>query len=339
MVWLLPIVARADDTRLGVVVREGAHDQTIVSRLRGQLADLDDVALDVVPLDGAIEPTLDGQLAAADALATDRNAKVVVWFVPRGKKKLSVAIATPLDHRLFVRDVPVVTESTTAEAVAIVVRGAVKSLSLGGTIGVEVNSVLAAGSPKPEPSLPEEPPPLPPPPRSTLALDVALGWQVTLDGGAHRGAHALVQRTTLGDGAWGVSLALTLGAPLEWQAGSDVVLDVSRSGALVGGERRFGGGFAVGLGAGGVFYHRSTTSAPSGLMATPSSSTTAFAAALELIWRAQLSHHIAVLACAGIDAIAGAPQAALSRDGMVEVVDTIRPVQPRASLAVEVGSW
>src|SRR5213075_1718754 len=105
MVWLLPMVARADDTRLGVVVREGAHDQTIVSRLRGQLADLESVALDVVPLDGAIEPTLDGQLAAADKLATDHDARVVVWFVPRGKK-LSVAIATPLDHRLFVRDIP-----------------------------------------------------------------------------------------------------------------------------------------------------------------------------------------------------------------------------------------
>src|SRR5258707_353865 len=71
-----------------------------------------------------------------------------------------------------------------------------------------------------------------------VALDGALGWQVALDGGARRGAHALVQRTTFGVGAWGASLAVTLGAPLEWQAGNDVVLDVSRSGAIVGGERR-----------------------------------------------------------------------------------------------------
>ena len=339
MVWLLPMVARADDTRLGVVVREGAHDQTIVSRLRGQLADLEGVALDVVAVTDEVEPTLGAQLATADKLATEHDARVVVWFLAHGKK-LSVAIATPRDHRLFVREIPSAAESASAEAAAIVVRSAVKSISLGGTIGIEVPAAPVAPvvQPRPEPPPAEEPPHLPPPP-SKLALDVALGWQVALDGGAHRGAHALVQRTTLENGAWGASLAITLGVPLEWQAGSDVVLDVSRSGALVGGERQLGGGLAVGVGAGAMFYRRSTTSTPSGLTATPSSSTTAFAAALEVIWRAQLSHHIAVLACAGIDAVAGAPEAALSRDGMVEVVDTIRPLQPRASLAVEVGSW
>lgn len=338
MVWLLPIVARADDTRLGVIVREGAHDQTIVSRLRGQLADLDGVALEVVPVADEVEPTLGAQLATADKLATEHDARVVVWFLAHGKK-LSVAIATPRDHRLFVREIPSAAESASAEAAAIIVRSAVKSISLGGTIGIEVPVAAVTPVVQPTPEAPTEEPPRVPPTPSKIALDVALGWQVALDGGAHRGAHALVQRTTVGDGAWAGSLAITLGMPLEWQAGSDVLLDVSRSGALVGGERRLAGGLAVGVGAGAMFYRRSTTSAPTGLTATPSSSTTAFAAALEVIWRAQLSHHIAVLACAGLDAVAGAPKAAVSRDGMVEVVDTIRPVQPRVSLAVEVGSW
>ncbi|HEY5944326.1 MAG TPA: hypothetical protein VIV40_02495, partial [Kofleriaceae bacterium] len=64
MVLLLPIVAQADDERLGVVVREGPRDATIVTRLRGQLADLDGVDIQIDTSNDALEPTLEGQLAA-----------------------------------------------------------------------------------------------------------------------------------------------------------------------------------------------------------------------------------------------------------------------------------
>jgi hypothetical protein len=337
MALLLPMLAQADDERLGVVVREGAHDATTVARLRGQLADLEGVMLDVIT-DDTVEATLDGQLAAAERLADQHDARVVVWFLARGKK-LAVAVATPRDHRLFVREIPPAAESAMAEAAAIAVRSAVKSISLGGTIGIEVKP---AAEPVPERHVEPIPVPgaTPPPPASpSIAIEAALGWQVAIDGGAQRGAHALVQRTTIGRGAWAASLTLALGAPLEWHAGSDVVLDVSRSGAIAGGERRLGGGFALGLGAGALVYHRSTSTAPSGLAPTPSTSTVAFAAAVELTWRARVSEHVGIIACAGVDAVAGAPEAAVSRDTMVETVDTIRPVQPRASLALEVGEW
>jgi hypothetical protein len=337
MVLLVPMLARADDEatpeaeaeRLGVVVRAGARDATIVSRLRGQLADLDRVTLEIEASD-AIEPTLDGQLATAERLATAYGARVVVWFVARGNK-LAVAIATPLEQRLFVREIPPAAESAMAEAAAIAVRGAVRSISLGGTIGVELA----------KPPIEVAPPP-PPPARTTrpaTTLDASLGWQIAIDGGAARGAHALVQRTTISRASWAASLALTLGMPLEWRAASDVVLDVSRSGAIVGGERRLAGGIALGIGAGALIYHRSTATAPAGLAPTPSTSTIAFAGVAEVAWRTRVTSSIAIVATAAVDVVAGAPEAAIERAAMVETIDTIRAVQPRAALAVEVGAW
>ncbi|NVB76801.1 MAG: hypothetical protein HOV81_00265 [Kofleriaceae bacterium] len=327
-------MARADDEQLTVVVREGARDATIVTRLRGQFADLDGVTLELEPSD-AIEPALDGQLAAAERLGAAHDARVVVWFIPRGKK-LAVAIATPRDHRLFVREIPPAAESTMAEAAAIAVRSAVRSIALGGTIGVEVKPEPIEPPKAVEPAAPVTPVP---PHASSTTLAAALGWQATFDGGADHGAHAVTQRTTLARGAWAASLTLSLGAPLEWRAATDVVLDVSRSSALLGGERRIGGGLALGLGAGALVYHRSTQSAPSGLASTPSNSTVAFAGALEVTWRARIAGSVGILASAGVDVVAGAPEAAISRGATVEVVDSIRPVQPRASLALEVGAW
>jgi hypothetical protein len=334
MVLLVPITAQADE-RLGVVVRQGAHDATIVQRLRGQLADLNNVTL---TLDAnEIEPTLDGQLTAAERLGAEHDARVVVWFVTRGKK-LEVAVATPRDHRLFVREIPAAGESSMAEAAAIAVRSAIRSIALGGTIGIEIKPTPEREpEPPPEPVV-EKPVPPPPPHAASTSIEASLGWQVALDGGAANGAHALVQRTTIARDTWAASLSLSLGVPLEWRAANDVSLDVSRSGALLGGELRFGS-LAFGLGAGALLYHRSTSTAPTGLTATPSNSTIAFAGALEGAWRAQLSDRIRFVVMIGVDAVAGAPAAAVSRNGMVEVVDTIGPLQPRASLALEVGSW
>lgn len=329
MLLLLPVVARAD--RLVVAVRQGPHDALIVERLRGQLADVEDIALAIEP--GSAEATLDAQLAAAEHLAADRNARVVVWITPRGRA-LEVAIATPADHRLFVREIPPATESTMAEAAAIAIREAVRAIAAGGSIGVEVPAASAPPAPEPH-----EPPPPVATAAPTFALEASLGWQDALDGGPSRGAQALVQRTSLSRGPWAASLALSLGIPATWRPAKDVALDVSRSGGLLEVERLVGGGIAVGGGAGGLIYHRSTTTAPAGLTATPSTSTLAFAATAEVSWHVHLAHRLGLVVAAGLDIVAHAPEASLSRDGMVEVAGTIRAAQPRASVALEVGSW
>lgn len=342
---LLPLAARAD--RLGVAVRQGPHDAMLVERLRGQLADLDDVAV-AIDEGGTVEPTLEAQLAAAERIAATHNARVVVWFVARGRA-LEVAIATPADHRLFVREIPAASESTMAETAAIAVRGAVRSIAAGGTIGVEVPAAHAAAPQVEVPVAHVEAPaahvdasagemPAVPPSTAGLALAASLGWQVVLDGGADHGAQALVQRTTLARGSWGASLTLELGVPLSWRASSDVTLDVARSGGVAAIERRFGS-IAVALGGGALLYHRSTSAAPSGLTPTPSASTFAAVATGEVAWHARLARRLGIVATLGVDMVAHAPEAVVSRAGMTEVVDSIRAVQPRASLALEVGTW
>lgn len=328
MILLLPMVARAD--RLGVAVREGPHDAVILERLRGQLADLEDIELTVDA--SAPEPTLDAQLASAERIASEHGARVVVWFVPRGRA-IEVAIATPAEHRLFIREIPPATDSTMAEAAAIAVRFALRAIAAGGTIGIEL-PVVAPHEPAPAPA------PAPPVPATPgFALEASLGWQATLDGGPSPAAQALVQRTSLARGPWAASLALALGVPGTWRPAPDVALDVSRSGALLELERRLGGGFAAGLGAGALIYHRSTTAAPSGLAPTPSASTPAFAATAELSWHAHVARRIGIVVALGVDVVAHAPAASLARDNTVEVAGTIRAAQPRASVAVEIGSW
>ncbi|MGH9888672.1 MAG: hypothetical protein ACREBE_24280, partial [bacterium] len=99
---LAAVSTRATAAPLVVVVREGSDDALAVARLRGQLADLD-VTLTVAR--GAVEGALDNQLASAERLADDGGARAVVWFIARGGG-LSVAVATPGDHRLFVREIP-----------------------------------------------------------------------------------------------------------------------------------------------------------------------------------------------------------------------------------------
>src|SRR5262249_11294193 len=99
---MMALAAPAAAAPLVVVVPDGGDAALAVARLRGQLTDLD-VQLSVAP--GAVEPALDAQIAAAARLAAERGARAVVWFIAR-RGGLAVAIATPADRRLFVREIP-----------------------------------------------------------------------------------------------------------------------------------------------------------------------------------------------------------------------------------------
>jgi hypothetical protein len=324
---VVAVSTRAAAAPLGVVLRDGGDAALAVARLRGQLADLD-VALAIVP--GAIEPALAGQLAAAARIAAAHGARVVVWFLPRGGG-LAVAIATPDDHRLFVREIPPADPSAVAEAAAVAARGAVRAIEDGGTIGVEVAPTRSA------------------PVRSTpIGLELAVGWQLALDAGADSGAHALVQRTSVTRGPWAAALALTLGPALRHTVAPDVALDVapgmavelSRSGATLGVERR-AGGFALGAAAGAVVYRRATVATAAGLAATPAATTAAFVAGPELRWRwrprGSPGGYLGLEAVIGVDVVVGAPDLAISRDGAVASLGRLRTVQPRCAASIVVG--
>jgi len=297
-----------------VVVRAPAKGAPLVAlavtRLRGQIADLD---VDPTFTDVAIEPTLDAQVANAARLAEDDGARAVVWFAVAADGGLDVAVATPTDRRLFVRAIPPDDDSAMAEAGAIAARGALRAIALGGTIGVELP---------------------PPPPRAQL--EASIGWQVALDGGADPGAQALAQRTTIARGAWAGSLELTLGAPLR--RGGDAVVELSRSSAALGVERRLGGGFAIGAAAGALLYHRETVRSPNGLAATPSAFTAAFAAGPELRWRWHPSGvAVGIEATAALDVVAGAPELVVQDASGLRSIGAIRVIQPRIGLSIIAG--
>jgi len=313
------VSTRASAAPLVVVVREGGDDALAVARLRGQLADLD-VALTVAP--GAVEPVLEVQLASAARLAHAGGARAVVWFVAHGGG-LSVAVATPGDHRLFVREIPAADPSAVAEAAAVAARGAIRALGEGGTIGVEVAPAVMSA-------------PVAAAPRR-LGLELAVGWQVALDAGADAGAHAIAQRTTVTRGPWAGALALTLGPPLRHDAGAGVAIELSRSTAALAIERRLAG-FALAASAGAALYHRATLATSGDLMPTPAATTLAAIAGAELRWRWRpRGGSVGVDATLGVDVVPGAPEPAIARGGSIEELGRLRLVQPRFALSIVAG--
>lgn len=314
------LAGRSAAEPLVVVVRDDGEAALAVARLRGQVADLE-ITLTVAA--GAVEPALEAQLGAAARLAAARGARAVVWFVARGRG-LAVAIATPADHRLFVREIPPADASAVAEAAAVAARGALRAIGEGGTIGVEV----AAPRREPVAAAPR------------FGLELAIGWQVALDGGADAGAHAIAQRTNVTRGAWAASLALTLGPALrraiDAVPSDGLAIELSRSTVTVGVERRVAG-FALAASAGVLVAHRTTVSAGE-LVATPASTTTAFVAGPELRWRWRPGGgHVGIEALAGLDVVVGAPALAIARGAEIDEVGQLRTLQPRFALSIFAG--
>jgi hypothetical protein len=168
-------------------------------------------------------------------------------------------------------------------------------------------------------------------------FELMVGWQVVLDAGADAGAQAVAQRTSVTRGAWAGSLALSLGPALRHTAASDVAVELSRSGATLGIERR-AGGFAFGVAAGALAYHRTTISTQAGFAPTPATITPAFVAGPEVRWQWRSRDlHLGIDAAAGLDVVLGAPELAVVRAGDVEALGQIRGLQPRFGLSIVAG--
>jgi len=113
-----------------------------------------------------------------------------------------------------------------------------------------------------------------------------------------------------------------------------VSIDLSRSSAAVGIERRFGEVALVAT-AGAVLYRRTTTVTPADLSATPAATTAAFVAEPELRWQWRPGGAaIGVAASAGLDVVLGAPDLAVARGADVISIGAVRMLQPRFTGAV-----
>jgi hypothetical protein len=322
---LLALSGTAFGAPLDVVLRDDGEAPLAIARLRGQLADLD-VAL--VTERAPIEVALDAQLVTAARLAAAHHARAVVWFVARAGG-VAVAIATPADHRLFVREIPPADASAVAEAAAVAVRGALRAIGEGGTIGVEVAPrpiveapvVRAAASPQ-------------------LGVELAVGWQVVLDDGADAGAQALALRTSVTRAGWAANLAASLGPALHHAAPAaeapGLAVELSRSSLTVGVERRLAAGLAIGATAGAAVYHRATVATSPDLAATPAVTTARFVGGPELRWQWQPGH-VGLEAVAGLDIVPGAPELAVMRGASVDSLGALRTLQPRLALRIVVG--
>lgn len=316
------VVAHAE--KLAVVLRDGGDTPVAIARLRGQLADL---AIELTTVRAPVEAGLTAQLATAERLAAQHRARAVVWFVAHGDG-LAVAIATPADHRLFVREIPASGASAVAEAAAVAARGALRAIGDGGTIGVEIAAPVERAEvlvPRPAPS--------------STGLELAIGWQVALDAGADVGAHAISQRTSVVRGAWAASLALSLGPALRQDAPSDeapgLAIELSRSAALLGVERRWSS-LVVAASAGAVVYHRTTVATSADLAATPATTSVRFIASPELRWQWRPGR-VGVELAAALDIVAGPPELVVTHGAMVESLGALRTFQPRVSLRIVMG--
>lgn len=326
---LLGLSRAANASPLDVVLRDGGEAPLAIARLRGQLADLE---VAIVTERAPIEAALNAQLVTAARMAANHHARAVVWFTARGGGIL-VAIATPDDHRLFVREIPAGDASAVAEAAAVAVRGALRAIGDGGTIGIEVPAAPSLPFPAPAPAAPA--------PSPSIGVEVAVGWQIVFDGGAEAGAQALSQRTSVTRGAWAGNAAISLGPALRRAAPAanvpGLAIELSRSTATLGLERRFAG-FALGAAAGVVVYHRSTVAILPELAATPAATTVRFFGGPELRWQWRPGGgHVGVEAVGGLDVVAGAPEPVIARGQTIQSLGALRTFQPRVSLRIVVG--
>jgi hypothetical protein len=332
-------VAQADDT-LAVVIRvDGAEDEAIARRVRGQTSDLD---VDLTVVEGRLEPTLAAQVEAAGALAEEQGARVIVWFDEGGGGTLLVHVAAPASGRVLVRRIPSGGRSASRETAAVVVRSALRALAAGGEIGVAAAQAVAeaeAASPTP-----------PPPPRDVdrvpavrsrarVGFSASLGWQIAIDGESPAGQQGLAARI---GGSWrAISLELFVAASLPSRLSDpQLEIDLARhaagaalSLAIVGRPRLR---VSIGVLAGVIAWSRTTVSTDPELVATDPRVTPTFFVGPEA--RAQIafgrSSPIALELVAGADVVPTAPE--LVTEGNDAVVGKLWYLQPRLGLSLVV---
>ncbi|HTE52559.1 MAG TPA: hypothetical protein VK698_17025 [Kofleriaceae bacterium] len=313
-----PATARAERL-LAVVLVSADADAELAGRVEGQTSDLD-VALVIErrPAGATGSPAL----GEATAAARRRGARVVVWF-ERDAASWLVHVAEPDEEREFVRRVAArgdLASSATAEGVALVVRGALRALAAGGTIGVA----------EPSPSVDEV--------RRGFA---GLGWRAVSAGGPllHHGVSA---RAGVRAGRWhGVLTTSYSPAVSIEQAGATIELErwsfaggvgVELGTAPTSGETRWRLGFAVDGGA--TRFERVTTSASGTLNATPPGS----------IWsptvsgRAQLARRLGgrvwLELAVGAEVLLRAPEFGVASGSTFSVHTRLRPIEPLGALGL-----
>jgi hypothetical protein len=309
-----PRVAQAEPARMvAVVLVADDGEAELAERVEGQTSDLE-LAL-VIERRGPGATGSGPELSEAAGIAGRHRARVVVWFA-RDASSWLVHVAEPAEDREFVRRVAArgdLASSATAEGVALVVRGSLRALAAGGTIGV-------AG---------------PPPPRDQRRAFAALGWRgVTGAGPAIH--HGVAARAGYGFGRWHTDLATTF-YPRVALTSENTTIDLERWSFAAGFGVELGAapaadgvgwraGFAIDAGA--TRFSRVTTSAGELLSPTPPETTWSATAAARARVARRVSGRLWLELAAGVEFLLRAPEFGVSNGGTFVIHTRLRPVEP-----------
>lgn len=316
-VWLATILlfgwprAALAERLVAVVLVADAADREVASRVEGQTSDLDvELVVAARPASSVIDPAV---------TARGRGARVVVWF-ERGASSWLVHVAEPAEDRELVRRVAARGEmagSATAEGVALVVRGALRALAEGGSIGVEASADAV---------------------RRGFA---ALGWRVVAAGGppVHHGVGA---RAGVRAGRWhgAVSTAFFPAVSLDeaaatieverWSLAAGVGLELGAEPGSASRRWRLG----LALDGGAARFERVTTRAEGLLSPTPP----------ESIWsptvsgRGQLARRLGgrvwLELTVGAEVLLRAPEFGVASGSTFSVHTRLRPIEPLGALGL-----
>ena len=321
LVVLLSAAHAPAATRLvAVVLVASDEERELAGRVEGQTSDLElSLVVEPRPLDEGGRP----HFGEAAEIARRRGARVVIWF-EREVTSWSVHIAEPAGDREFVRRVAArgdLASSATAEGVALVVRGALRALAAGGTIGVAEPGAPGAGE-------------------SARHAFAALGWRtITSRGPLH---HGVAARAGFQTGRWHAGVAAgyfpavsfdedTATIKLERMAfAAGVGVDFGSAPASDGARWRLG--FA--LDAGAIRFERVTISASNPLAPTPPDTTWSPTAsgrarlARRLVGRAWLELAI------GAEVLFRVPEFGVASQDSFTVHTRLRPIEPFGTLGL-----
>lgn len=330
-IWLAASVARADDPRRALLL--GPIDDSMLERVRGQTSDLP-WSLEVIDA-----PRSTDSFARALELGRARGAEVVVWIDADGGARI-VSVVEVAERRLFARRIDAepgeaLGLSAIAEASALVIRGALADLAIGGHLGIVV--------PPAEPAPAPDPAPMPPSPvsTSTARLRATIAAAIAIDGTPGRAHLGPAVRIAVEIDLVELGIEGRF-APAESLDAPGLSISVTRY-ALRGGiafqlfespEWRA----TLGVGLGLVAHERSTEARDSALEATSPSTVATFAASGEahLQWTPFAGGAVGLDLALGADVLAIAPRWTIERAGGAEVVHAPWPVQPTIALGLTI---
>ncbi len=202
--------------------------------VRGQLSDVA-VALEVHPVD-RLDPSAEEQLRTARAVAHFKKASVVFWFDSQ-RARVSIYLRAPGGGRLLERPVRSAGVEGRYEALAVIVRFAVRGLLQGEKVGVRLSPVVPRRAKRTQ-----APPPLattpPPVARPALGLAMEVGYDMDLFSdqvAAAQGLRVALVGTFGQQRRWEVLVGFRMEAPLDAQTDT-VALSLRRFPINLGGR-------------------------------------------------------------------------------------------------------